>query len=696
MPWLAIAGLWTLAVAQPLFDLIARSPEFLVAHRASRADILALAATLVLAGPVVLVGIVWLAGRAGRRARAVAAGIAIAGLIALVAMQLAARSGIAAWTLAAAIACVAGALAAIAHARLRAVRLFASLLGLAMVLAPVVFLTRPGVRRAMAADTGVGRARVVRTAPPAGTPTSAPVVMLVLDETPLLSFLDADRRIDAGLYPNFAALARDGTWYRNATTNSDYTQWAVPAIMSGRYPDPERLPTAADYPDNLFTLLGRTHRLEVNEVITHLCPSELCGGENLSQWERAVAIGSDLGILYLHVLATPDVRPALPDLTSGWAGFGRPETRDERRRRQAQHILRGRRLDNRGPVRAFIQRISPRDPQPTFYFMHTLLSHFPQLDLPSGQRNATLAAVPAEIRGAMMWTRDEWAVLQTYQRHLMQMESVDAVIGQLLQRLKDAGLYDRSLIVVTSDHGSSFQPGTRRRDFTDVNAPEIMRIPLVIKFPAGVSPTGQVSDRNVETIDIAPTIADALGLTLPWKPDGGALLQPSAPERRTKTIFYSAARQSRTYGPEGPDVTALLGRKIEIFGGAENPYRVPRPPRFAELVGRPVSELRIEDGGARVEVRRASRFRNMKLKVDPVAFDVAGRVELPAPRGEPTYVAVAVNGTIRAVTRTWDTDPSGWLATPPLDSWREGKNTLEVFVVEEDDRGPLLRRPRSE
>jgi hypothetical protein len=53
---------------------------------------------------------------------------------------------------------------------------------------------------------------------------------------------------------------------------------------------------------------------------------------------------------------------------------------------------------------------------------------------------------------------------------------------------------------------------------------------------------------------------------------------------------------------------------------------------------------------------------------------------------------VAVNGTIRAVTATWPSDPGRFLATPPLDVWLDGANTIDVFVVEGDERDPVLRR----
>jgi hypothetical protein len=281
---------------------------------------------------------------------------------------------------------------------------------------------------------------------------------------------------------------------------------------------------------------------------------------------------------------------------------------------------------------------------------------------------------------------------------------MDKVLGRVLDRLEASSLYDRSLIVVTADHGISFRARRQRRNFGEDTAAEIMRIPLVIKFPKGArGPTrppitqiaGQIiSDQNVETIDIAPTVADALGVELPWRADGTSLLDPVHPERESKRMFFDGARHSRFYAATGPDIGPALRRKLEIFGGTENLYRVPRPPRFGELVGHPVDQLRVAEGGGDVEVESVSLFTHVNLKSDAVPFDVAGRLQRQPSGKTPAYVAVAVNGTIQAVTRTWANDPRKWLATPPLDAWHDGRNNVAIFVVEKDARGPLLRRTR--
>ena len=198
-----------------------------------------------------------------------------------------------------------------------------------------------------------------------------------------------------------AALAGDGVWFRNATTVCDYTRWAVPSMLSGQWPRADAAPDGADHPNTLFTLLAPTHRLEVVEPVTHLCPARLCGQSRDSWPVRLDDMAADLWIVYQHVVLTDDVGVNLPSLTDDWAHFGAAGTRMRDRRRQAARRRReiSRAVAGNLPMRTalarrFIAGIDERDPQPTFYFLHTMLTHTPHVLLPDGRMNATWAAVP--------------------------------------------------------------------------------------------------------------------------------------------------------------------------------------------------------------------------------------------------------------------------------------------------------------
>ena len=62
-----------------------------------------------------------------------------------------------------------------------------------------------------------------------------PVVLIMFDEFPTTDLLGKHGRIDGTRFPNFARLAGDATWYRNATTVYDTTFSAAPAIQRAAF-----------------------------------------------------------------------------------------------------------------------------------------------------------------------------------------------------------------------------------------------------------------------------------------------------------------------------------------------------------------------------------------------------------------------------------------------------------------------------
>ncbi len=80
------------------------------------------------------------------------------------------------------------------------------------------------------------------------------------------------------------------------------------------------------------------------------------------------------------------------------------------------------------------------------------------------------------------------------------------------------------MIVVMSDHGVSFRAGQGRRPLTGNNLGDIVNNTMFVKYPHGLR--RGVDSRPVSTIDVLPTIADVLGIRIPWHVDGLSLLGP--------------------------------------------------------------------------------------------------------------------------------------------------------------------------
>lgn len=102
-----------------------------------------------------------------------------------------------------------GAAAAYVYARVHGVRTFATVLSPAPLVVLILFLVVSPVRGLLfPSDAGGAVAGPTRS--------STPIVHVVLDEFPLSTLVGPDGKIDAKLFPNFARLTRESTWYRNA------------------------------------------------------------------------------------------------------------------------------------------------------------------------------------------------------------------------------------------------------------------------------------------------------------------------------------------------------------------------------------------------------------------------------------------------------------------------------------------------
>jgi arylsulfatase A-like enzyme len=101
----------------------------------------------------------------------------------------------------------------------------------------------------------------------------------------------------------------------------------------------------------------------------------------------------------------------------------------------------------------------------------------------------------------------------------------DWLVHLLLEGFKKYGLFDNSLIIVTADHGEAFREHNRLMHNSTVYT-EMIKIPLIIKFPAYIKPNKKIVKANVENIDLMPTLLDFLQIELPDSTIQGNSLLP--------------------------------------------------------------------------------------------------------------------------------------------------------------------------
>ena len=116
--------------------------------------------------------------------------------------------------------------------------------------------------------------------------------------------------------------------------------------------------------------------------------------------------------------------------------------------------------------------------------------------------------------------------------------ATDSILGGLFQVLRDLGLYDDALIVVTSDHGESFLDHDVWVGHGLFLTDDEIRVPLIVKLP-GNRHAGMRVREMVSSVDIAPSILDALGIEKPGSFQGQSLISPAPgePESLRKVAY---------------------------------------------------------------------------------------------------------------------------------------------------------------
>ena len=438
------------------------------------------------------------------------------------------------------------------------------------------FLKRPALWVAAAAAVGAwcalgligtstGSTEAVPGDAAAGRP---PVVMIVFDAFPTVSLLNAHSRIDGARYPTFARLAADSTWFPYATTSVDETGHAFREIFTSRTSWRFAKPTYAKHPNNLFPLLGRRYHVEASEEGTSFCPKRLC----------------------------PDVIQQSRDSILRELEAGRPER-----------------------FLAWLERFSPSR-RPTFYFKHVLLPHTPWVYLPSGH---TYYDGPSEHG---LSRDDPWLVQQRYQRHLLQVEFTDRLLGLALEQLRATGLYERSLIVVTADHGESFGRPGNGREVDRRTVGDIALKPLFVKLP--FQHAGRIDRRHVRNLDILPTIARVARLRPGWRVEGRSVFGRAA--RRIPRSTRDGQAQRRAL-PAEPEIAAPPPRGFAA-AEAEAVRQFPRSVRDRTAPGNAWHPCRALAGVAGRRRPRGGRLRRLVPRRPARLAVTAGEGDRPTGR----------------------------------------------------------------
>lgn len=302
----------------------------------------------------------------------------------------------------------------------------------------------------------------------------------------VLIVIDAARRDAFGCYgnpdrptPNIDAIAADGVRFDQAIAASGWTLPSVASILTGAWP----------------TVHGargeRTTFLPMREELP--TAAEVLGGAGFQTMGFANVVfvspmlGFDRGFgLFDHLYTyNRDYRKADATIDAVLAKL-------DERRAKSNFVM----------IHLFDPHLSYDAPEP-FTFRYTAGRKTPPPPITLSWCRKTYRETPAEAD-----------IRYLEGLYTGEVDFVDAQIGRLVERLEALGIYDDTMLIVTSDHGEEFwdhdgfEHGHTLYD-------ELIRVPLIIKYPASFHPPKKVVDSQVRHIDIMPTVFDWFGLDQP-------------------------------------------------------------------------------------------------------------------------------------------------------------------------------------
>lgn len=335
--------------------------------------------------------------------------------------------------------------------------------------------------------------------------------------------------------PVLDALAEESIRFTNAYSASSHTREAVPALLTGEYPD---------------TAIGADYRLATDTLASTLGDAGYATAGFHSNPFISRAYGFDRGF----------------DTFDDDMHFGSNKllalaqrALDKLRNR---HYARAEEINERS-----LDWLDSLDDEPVFLWNHYLDTHGPY---------EPPAAYATEYRESTVSDRDAQSL---YRRAIREPASItdderellidlydaeirynDAKLGEMLDALRERNLLERSLLVFTSDHGDAFGEHGYYEHPRYLHE-EITHVPLLVRPPGGID--GRTVSTPVSTLDIAATVEAGLGREI--DADRVSLLDDLPTER---TVFMQARGEAehshlRRYAARTGDEACFCERDLE-------------------------------------------------------------------------------------------------------------------------------------
>jgi arylsulfatase A-like enzyme len=344
--------------------------------------------------------------------------------------------------------------------------------------------------------------------PPSKTASPRPNVLLIVLDTVRADALSCYGG-PAGLTPRLDALAAEGTLYERAFAQASWTLPSHASLFTGLLPSAHRTTAEHQSLDDRFTTLAKLlaeHGYRTFGYSNNLYAS---GRHNLAQGFqefRAVPFGRT----WPRELLAEQVRARLQE-----ADYGAEDTTRTLRR--------------------WIDEAVSSDH--TFFLFANYMEAHASYGVTPRRREAlpqgvSLGDVPRSWRDIDHYAAGTLSIPPRGFEHIRALYHSDVAylderIGELMAHLRNTGILDETLVIVTSDHGEHFgDHALFGHRFSLYNA--LLHVPLIIRYPPAFEP-GSREPSVVSLVDLFPTVLDVTGIQWENGPPiaGRSLLKPS-------------------------------------------------------------------------------------------------------------------------------------------------------------------------
>ncbi len=221
------------------------------------------------------------------------------------------------------------------------------------------------------------------------------------------------------------------------------------------------------------------------------------------------------------------------------------------------------------------------------YLAHKAAHHqfLPPPETKDIYKDEDLSFLPPESFSAETWTPGAYwegplgPLEKHYRNYCETLAAVDQQLGRLMDELDVLGVSQNTVIIYTSDNGYSW--GEHIRNGKRWATEENMRVPLLVRYPAGLAAPGRRPEEMGLNIDLAPTILDLAGIPIPPEMEGQSL-KPILQEQETawrESFLYEYFKDFPYNVPEQNAVRTKEYLYVE--------YEGPRQPELYNILNDP-------------------------------------------------------------------------------------------------------------